>query len=151
LQRKFAVVVMGALDQVPALLNALYDEKHKDVREAAVIALRHWMGRGEGQAQKLYNVMLEDKNIPKIRARILLNLLDGFHDDDLRKPFTYDLLILFMDGKDLAVRELSWWHLQRLARVGETGYDPAGTEESRREAIARIRKIIPPGELPKSN
>ena len=148
-RRKVGVICMGALDRPAMLLDALRNEKHADVRETAIVALRHWMGRKAGQTQKLYDTMRKEKDYPKIRARILIGLLDGFSDADLERPFTYELLILFLEGKDLAVRHLAWWHLQRLARVGEINYNPAGSEESRRAAIAEIRKVIPQGKLPK--
>ncbi len=148
LKRRIAVISMGALDQLPMLLDALYNEKYADVRDTAIVSLRHWMGRSPGQAQKLYDFMTETRGIPKIKTRILMNLLDGFDDEQIARPLTYELLILFLDSKDLAIREISWWHLQRLARVGSVKYDPAGDPAARAQAIEQIRKIIPRGKLP---
>src|SRR5205085_1161548 len=52
--RKLAVHLMGALDDLPRMGEAMTNAKQRDVWEAGVLALRHWIGRGPGQDQKLY-------------------------------------------------------------------------------------------------
>ena len=69
----FGVVYsFGAVDDVPRLLDALGDPKHPDVREAAVEALRAWIGRGPGFDMKLYTFLVEQRKFSAGQAEIVM-------------------------------------------------------------------------------
>ncbi len=148
-ERELAVVGLGALDQVSALLEALADDQHADLRDHAVIVLRHWLGRSAGQLAKLQLAMLKEKRYTVIQARLILHLLLGFTDREKSEPATYDFLIHLLDHPQLAVRELVRWHLVRLAPAGkEIPFDAAAPAADRQRAVAQWRALIPSGQLP---
>src|SRR5207249_11903927 len=55
--RRVAVYSLGALDDLPGLVDALSNPRQPDVRAAAMPALQHWIGRGPGQDAVLYNFL----------------------------------------------------------------------------------------------
>jgi hypothetical protein len=147
--RRVAVYGLGALDNLPALVNALSDPKHEDVREVAVVALRHWIGRGKGQDLKLYDVLVKEKQFSPNQAAIVLQLLHSFGDPDLARPATYETLIDYLMHDKLAIRELAWWHLYRLVEAGkDVAYDAAAPEAQRQAAYDKWKELIPSGKLP---
>src|SRR5438445_5536026 len=148
-ERRAAIVLMGALDDLKRLGEALARAKHRDVWDAGVLALRHWIGRGPGQDQKLYKGLIEVAKYPPAEAAIVLNLLHSFGDHDLANPETYESLIDFMESDRLAIRGLAHWHLYRLVPAGQKiDYDPLAPKEQRDRAVEEWRKLIPSGQLP---
>ena len=148
LERRVAVTAMGALDDLPHLLAALEDAKHKDVREQTILVLRSWMGRSSGQLKGLRVAMLKHKySLPQMK--MTMHLLFGFDEEERTRPGIYDLLIHALDAKSVGVRELAHWHLVRLAPAGrDIAYDAAAAQADRQAAMERWQKLIPSGELP---
>src|SRR5262249_61771984 len=80
--RALAVRGLAAIDRAGALVDALGDAEHPDVRQEAFLALRNWIGRGKEQAARLYDRkkksgILADKKFRTDEAETLLDLLDG--------------------------------------------------------------------------
>jgi uncharacterized protein (TIGR03000 family) len=147
--RRNAVNLMGALDDLPRLAQALANSKHADVWENGVLALRHWIGRGPGQDLKLYNGMIATGKYTPAQAAIVMNLLHSFGDDDLAQPDTYEVLINYLDNDNLAIRGLAYWHLSRLVPEGKKfGYNPLAPKEERARAVKEWRNLIPEGKMP---
>jgi hypothetical protein len=147
--RLVGVTWMGALDQLPQLLDALADARHADVRDQAILVLRQWMGRNAGQVGKLYQALKEHLHNSDVTARTVVQLLFGFNDEERAQPATYELLIGDLMHKQLPVRELAYWHLVRLAPAGrDIPYDAAGSEAQRRRAVEQWQALIPEGRLP---
>ena len=148
-ERRLAVLLMGALDDLPRLGDALLHAKHADVWDAAVLALRHWIGRGPGQDQLLYRGLIEKRGYKPFEAETLLQLLHSFSDEEVARPELYEVLINYLGNEKLAVRGLAHWHLVRLAPAGKTiAYDPLAAKEKRDQSIAEWRKLVPSGKLP---
>jgi hypothetical protein len=148
-KRRAGVVALGALDKVPELLAAVNDPKHTDVRDQAVLVLRHWVGRAPGQATKLYQEATKLAKISPVQAKNRLHLLVGFTDEEHREPGTYELLLAFLNHQKLGIRHLAHWHLVRLVPQGaQIGFDAAAPAEERARAVARWRALIPEGRLP---
>lgn len=148
-KRRGAVFLMGATDDLRGLGNALANTKHLDVWDSGVIALRHWIGRGPGQDQKLYNGLIEQAKFRPVDAAGVLQLLHGFSDADLADPATYEALIDYLEHERLALRGLAYWHLYRLVPAGrELGYNPLDPKEKRQKAVQQWRKLVPAGQLP---
>jgi hypothetical protein len=148
IDRGLGAVAAGALDDLPRVLDALSDVKHADTRDLAVRVLRAWIGRGPGQAQKLYDALLARKYPPAL-ARTVLQGLVGFSEEQIAQPALYDLLIALLDHKELVVRELAHWHLVRLAPAGASiSYDAGAAPEMRAAAARSWRELIPEGKLP---
>src|SRR5262245_53514718 len=148
-ERLLAVTLLGAIDDLPRTAAGLADAKHADIREHTVLVFRNWMGRGPGQAEKLYEAMLTEGKLTKIQAAVVVQLLFGFDQEERRDPATYQFLIELLSHKRIGVRELAHWHLVRLAPAGkELGYDAGAADAQRDKAIAQWRAVIPPGRLP---
>jgi hypothetical protein len=145
LERRFGVLMLGATDDLQRLGDLLRETKHQDVWDAAIIAVRHWIGRGPGQDQKLYNRLIERKYSPR-EAEGFLELLHSFGDEELTRPETYQMLINYLGSERTSLRELTYWHLYRLAPAGRKfGYDPLAPKEQRDAAIKEWRKLeLPP-------
>jgi hypothetical protein len=148
-KRRIAVNAMGATDDLKGLGAALADAKNLDLWNHAVIALRHWLGRGSGQDMKLYNGLVNEGKFKPIDAEAVIQLLHGFSDADLRQPETYETLIDYLRHDRLALRGLAYWHLTRLVPAGkDLGYNPLEEKDKRQAAIAKWQKLVPRGQLP---
>jgi uncharacterized protein (TIGR03000 family) len=148
LDRRLAVVALAATDQLSRLGKALRQSKQADVWENAVLAMRHWIGRGPGQDQTLYHGMIDSKNFTPREAETALQLLHDFSDDDLARPAVYEYLIGRLGSDQLFVRGLAYWHLSRLVPEGKKfGYDPFGPQDARDAAVKKWQDFIPAGKL----
>jgi hypothetical protein len=148
-ERKVAVVALGALDELPRLLNVLEQKDHSDARDMAVLVLRHWLGREPGQSIKLYRHLTKDRGYTPVQAKVLLYLCNGIETEKMRQPGTYDVLIGALNHSKAPVRELARWHLVRLVPGGAAiAYDSAAAEPQRLQSIAAWRRLVPEGELP---
>jgi hypothetical protein len=148
-KRRIAVFAMGATDDLRGLGKALAESKNLDVWNNAVIAMRHWLGRGPGQDMKLYNGLIKEGKFRPIDAEAVIQLLHGFTDADLGRPETYETLIDYLRHERLPIRGLAYWHLYRLVPAGrELGYSPLDEKDKRQAAIAKWHKLMPPGSLP---
>lgn len=148
-KRRMAVNAMGAMDELKRLGTALATTKHGDVWDNGVLVLRHWIGRGPGQDQKLYAALIKEAEYKPVDAEAVLQLLHSFGEAELARPETYEMLIDYLAHDRLAVRGLANWHLVRLVPAGKKiGYDPLTAKEARDKAIAQWRKLVPEGKLP---
>jgi hypothetical protein len=148
-ERRLGVISLGALDNLSALIDALNDPQQADVRDNAVMALRHWIGRGPGQDLQVYALLTKDKKYPPAHADIVLRLLHSFGEADLGRPETYEALIAYLNHDKLPVRELARWQLYRLvAGAKDIPYDAAAPVKDREAAVSAWKKKIPEGKLP---
>jgi hypothetical protein len=86
-----------------------------------------------------------------VHAETVVQLLHSFDEHALQSPETYETLITYLDHERLGVRGLAYWHLRRLVPEGEKfGYNPLDDKEKREKAIEQWKKLIPPGEVPKT-
>jgi hypothetical protein len=147
--RRVAVILMGALDDLQRLGQALTEAKSDDVWDAAVKAMRHWIGRAPGQDQKLYQRLIEVRGYKPVEAASVLQMLHSFSEEEEKQPELYEILIRYLDDDKLPVRGLAHWHLVRLAPAGKKiSYEPTAPKEQREKAIAEWKKLIPAGKLP---
>ncbi len=147
--RRAAVYLMAATDDLPRLRDAIATAKSTDVWDSAVLAVRHWIGRGPGQDMILYNRLIELRKYTPVEAETALQLLHSFGDEDLAAPETYQTLIALLDSDQMLIRGLAHWHLVRLVPGGsKLNYDPLAPKEERARAIQAWRKHLPPGKLP---
>jgi hypothetical protein len=151
LERKIAVALLGATDDISRLANLLATAPSRDIWENSVLVLRHWMGREPGQDQKLYRALVAQKGLTPIQAETVLQLLHNFSDGELTQPETYEALIDLLGSDQLAIRGLAHWHLYRLVAPGrKIDFDPLASAEKRAQAIQEWRQLIPAGKLPPS-
>jgi hypothetical protein len=147
--RHFAVILLGATDNLFRLGTALNSAKHSDIWEATVKALRHWIGRGPGQDQVLYKRLIELRHYKPAEAATVLHFLHSPDDEEMSRPETYEMLIDYLNSDKLAIRGLAFWHLYRLVPAGrKISYDPLAAKEARAQARAEWKKLIPDGQMP---
>jgi len=148
-QRRAGVTALGALDDLPHLLQALANEKHQDVREQAILTLRHWLGRAPGQVKTLRVAMLKSKQFSLLQVKTTMQLLFGFDDEDRARPAVKELLAVLLDHKNVGIRELAHWHLVRIEPKGrDIPYDAAGSADQRQQAIERWRQVLQTASAP---
>ncbi len=147
--RRAFVTVSTATDRFDLLAPVMRQAKYVDLWDPAIRSLRHWIGRGPGQDQKLYKMLVDQAKFKPIDAETVLQLLHSFGEDDLARPETYETLIDYMEGDRPLIRALANWHLMRLVPEGqEFKFNPSGEKADRAEAVKKWRKLIPVGKLP---
>lgn len=146
--RKVGLTAVGALGTPAPLFVALQKSKHADARQFAILVVRNWLGQDAGQIKKMEAAFM-GLGLTKTDTESLMNLLLGFDDDERQRPATYQLLIEGLKHSKLLVRELSYWHLVRMAPAGRSiAYDPTGTPEAIDAGVAQWRELIPAGQMP---
>jgi hypothetical protein len=147
--RTLAVIAMGAFDDLKGLGKALAEAKHADVWDHGVLVLRHWIGRCPGQDQRLYQAIVKSGKVTPTYAVSIMQLLHSFGEDECARPELYQTLIDYLEHPRLAIRGLSYWHLSRLVPEGaKFSYNPLDPKTKRAAAVAKWRKLIPPGKMP---
>lgn len=149
LVRRGGLILAGALDLTPKLIDGLADPKRADVRENAILVLRHWIGRGPGQDEKLYAALQADMKYTPRQAEIVIQGLHTPGEADLGRPETWESLINYLQHPKLAIRELAKYHLYRtVSAAKDIPFDAAGPEAERQAAHEKWKKLIPDGQLP---
>jgi hypothetical protein len=154
--RMLGVWCLGALDDLPHLLNALDDqeEMHSEIRRTAIHALRQWLGRGPQQDNLLYNPTkasgaLIDRKYTAEEADTVMLLLHDITPEQENSPEMYDLLIRSLKHTKLPIRELAISRLWVLVPAGRSiPFNPAGDSDQRLAAYEQWKKLIPDGKLP---
>jgi hypothetical protein len=148
--RQEGVFFLEPLNGAPYLVNYLEDGRHDLVRRAAAHALRAWLTREPGRATELAALLQVKVNSPRKAARIV-ELLNKFPEDALKRPDTYRDLIKDLEDDSLVVRELASWQLGDMAPEAsrKIAYDPSAPGDQRRQAVAEWQKAVPPGSVPR--
>jgi hypothetical protein len=143
------MVTLGAQDDLLALGESLVAAPTLEEWDFGITVLRHWLGRGAGQDQKLYQFLNTARGYTPAQARIAMQLLFGFSAAQLRAPETYQVLIDYLGHEKSGIRNLAAWHLVRLVPKGRTiAYKPNGTAAEAGRTQAEWKKLVPAGELP---
>ena len=162
-QSPFSQQSINDLDRIEAVIrDSLTAEELHDtqlymvgttanVRDLAVVALRHWIGRGTEEDRHLHEVLIQEQKYPANQAEIVMQLLHGFDTNDLARPATYEVLIEYLMHDRPAIRQLAQWHLRRLVPAGGSiPYDPTAAAEDRHKAQERWKKLVPNGKVPEN-
>jgi hypothetical protein len=149
LQAEFAVFGLAALHEVGQVVQLLSGSRDPLARNAAVVALRHWIGDRAGRDLRLYRLLVDQLGYPSAPAATVLQLLHSPFAAD--QPETYETLIAYLRHENPAIRALAWWHLLRLAPSGSAiSYDPVAPLAEREKGYAAWKKLIPSGTIPKN-
>jgi hypothetical protein len=147
--RVLGVLCLGALDAAGKVVDALADddERHSDLREAAVQELRQWTGRRGDPA--LYEILTQRKRYTPSQAETIMQMLHGFTEEQLRQPQTWEALIGYVKSDKAPIRTLAYWHLWRHYPDGrQPKYNPAGDSKQRDVAYTAWSKLLESGKLP---
>ncbi len=148
-ESRVALVALGAFDDLERLVRRLASAKTTEERDFAITVLRHWLGRGPGQDQRLYDSLTSRLDLTDAQARTLIELLFGISAEDAAMPETYEVLIDYLGHEKPVVRSVAAWHLVRLVPQGrEIAFKPDASEEEVTKTQAAWKKIVPTGQLP---
>jgi hypothetical protein len=141
--RASGIIFMGATDSLEELAGVLTETKQPETWDRAVVVLRHWLGRGAGQDQRLYRDLIDKHGFTPTHAATLLQLLHSFGDTDLAQPELYKMLVRFLDHEKIGIRGLAHWHLTRLVPAGKKiAYNPNDPKDKRDKARDQWKKLI---------
>ncbi|HVS37663.1 MAG TPA: hypothetical protein VMS17_19025 [Gemmataceae bacterium] len=158
--RTLAIYCYGATDDVERALDVLCTDEsdaHSPDRSAAVVTLRQWVGRDKANGARLYNEskgsgeLKDSRHFSLADAKNIFVLLHSFAASAFRQQATFDLLTSLLQNKQLAIRELAYWHLLKLsagARVALPAYNAAWVGEKLDRAVGDWKDLVKRGELP---
>jgi hypothetical protein len=160
-QRILCIYGLGAVDAVGSLFDLLASEDKQagPEREAAIFALRRWVCRGPETTKFLFTPkkgdkedrgLLIDKGFKTYGAEIVVALLHDFKEVDKRRPSTYEALVSYLNHPKMAIRELGYFHLRRLAAglKEAPNYDASWPSDRREKAAKEWEDLIAKGKLP---
>ena len=156
--RLAAIFALAAIDEPGRLLDVLADEQrsHAPDRVAAIFALRHWLAGQQDRYKLLYDAekatgLLLERGYKESEAKTLAELLFDLSPEYWNKPETFYSLARCLEHRRIAIAELGYWHLTRLAlgtKLPE-GFNAALPADDRREKYAkRITEMIDKRLLP---
>jgi hypothetical protein len=146
-----------AMDDFSVALEMLDQDNPKErLRRSAVESLRYWMAQERDNEYMLFDKLKASSS--NVVARKVMELLHGISAADAGQPATWQRLIENLDNPEVSLRELSAWNLELLVPWGrKIDYPPSAPfgiasapQVDRRHAQAEWRKLIPPGNLPKT-
>jgi hypothetical protein len=146
LLRVVAVFGIGAIDDLPHLIDAAGNADFRDVRIAAISAMRHWGALKPGNDIKLFTA-LEGKYRAG-PAEIVMTLLHTFGERERGDPLTYETLLAYLKHDKILIRELAYSHLVALDPDAKIAYDPGGPPAHRDAVVQKWKERIPDGKLP---
>ncbi len=120
-RRIVALFGLESIDAITDLVDAL-GEDMLPVRQAAILALRHWTSGTPERDAELIDVLITKRRFQDIHAEIIMDLLHSFLEEDAKRSYTYEKLFGYLKHERLQIRELAYWHLVR--------FDPQGAKES---------------------
>ena len=117
-----ATYTLGLVDDIPMLVKALQSD-YEPTREAAIWSLRGWLPSNPNHTALLE--MEVARIFPDEDVEDVVDLLWGYSIADAKDPMTSRKLVAHMDHKDIAIRELAFFHVSRLTgRHNAHGYRP---------------------------
>ena len=144
---EFAVFGLAAINDIDRVVQALDDPRRAEVRRAAALALRQWIGSDTGRDRLLYHFLMDQLKYSKHHSATVLQLLHNALAPD--EPETYETLIEYLRHDKLAIRVLAWRHLSRLVPEDLAApYDPSASPVQRAKAYEAWKELIPSGSLP---
>jgi hypothetical protein len=155
--RFLAIYCLEAMDQVPRLLNVLgeQDPNRWMDREKVIFALRCWLGHDGEQSRKLYDpskktgVLTSMQKFKRTEADALAMLLHDFTEEAKRSEVTYDLLSQYLLSEKVAIAEMAFYHLRRLARGYELPpFNAAWPRDLRQPVAEKVDSLLKAGKLP---
>jgi hypothetical protein len=148
-EQRMALVVLGGLDDLERLGKTLVAAKTTEQWDFGITVLRHWLGRGRGQDQRMYQTLTTRRGYSPAEAEIIVQLLFGFSPEDAAEPETYEVLIDYLVHEKPAIRNIAVWHLVRLVPAGKSiEFKPDGTMTDAQKCHAAWKKLVPSGRLP---
>jgi hypothetical protein len=149
IEQRVALVTLGGIDDLQRMGKALSEAKSLEEWDFGITILRHWLGRSRDQDQKLYSTLVEFRGYTPTQAKIIIQLLFGFSENDMKQPETYEVLIEYLLNEKKGIRNLAVWHLVRLVPQGKSiPFKPDCTQQECEKVYESWKKLVPTGKLP---
>jgi len=140
--RVLALRCQGAMANYSSLLDCLADDKHLDLRNAAIEELRHLLGLDAKNDAKLRKA-LGQKNYSDAQAQTIVQLVHGFSREQWDDPSVRSIAVDYLMHEKLAIRQLTHTLLSALQPNGfKIPYDPAGDSDSRERGYEAWKKMV---------
>ncbi|MCS7021237.1 MAG: hypothetical protein NZU63_05355 [Gemmataceae bacterium] len=150
-ERSAAWLMALAFDNLELLERHLQAPRSRAEWDLLVALLRHWLARHPHHDQDLYLILTQRIHYSDAEARIVVQLLLGFSEEDLRLPETYQVLLDYLGHERSTIRNLAAWHLVRLVPATQRfPYKPDGTQQDALRTQQQWRQLLPPDSLPSS-
>ncbi len=132
-RRILAVRCLGAISDLPGLVDALSDEKNQEVRKTGVQTLSLWIAASRDHD---YQVLTALRRLYKqSESEKIVELLHGLTDTEL--------LVDYLVSSNLVLRELAIANLVMLRPDGRTiGYSPVADPAARAKAYDAWRELL---------
>ncbi len=131
---ELAVKCLALTDSHEPLVKALSRGDHREARLVAITGLRHWLPL-DPRNRVLLKAELSKHFLPS-DADAVYRLLWGFDQSDAKAPVTSRTLVGWLESEHLAIRELAFFHVQRLTGLKHE-YSPINPPGQRRAAVER--------------
>ncbi len=148
-----AVYCLGALDELPKLLDELenQDERRLQLRARVIHTLRHWMARRVENDQILFQLLQKGKRYSPNQATTVMQLLHDQSAQALADRQTWETLIDYLKHEKPGIRELAFWQLLRMvpeAQKDPLKYSPSGDSQKQKAAYDEWQKLLKAGKIP---
>lgn len=131
---ELAVKCLSLTDSYQPLIKALLSADHREARLAAITGLRLWLPV-DPQNRQLLKAEIARHLLPS-EAEAVYRLLWGFNHDDAKNAATSHMLVNWLESEQIAIRELAFWHVQKLTGLKHE-YSPINPPGQRRVAVER--------------
>ena len=136
----YATSTLGLVDDIPMLVKALQSE-HEKTRQAAIQCLRSWLPSDPNNSVRMEQEVA--RIFPEDAVADVVELLWGYSREDGKDPIISQKLVAFMDHKQIAVRELSFYYVTQITpRTNAHGYRPSLAESPRNAALVGWRNLL---------
>lgn len=109
---QMATDCLGLIGAYGPLVDILHRSQHEEARKAAISGLRIWLPRSPENKERLKSELT--KRLPPDDAESAYKLLWGYDADDARNKVISTQLVDWMGEPELAIRELAFYHVNRL-------------------------------------
>jgi hypothetical protein len=158
-QRMVSIYGLTAIDDLGELLDILASEDpaHRLDRDVAVFALRRWLSQSADRGRQIYDfkekqagALMKMKRYSNGESATLLALLHDFSEERRQEKETFEYLVESLNNPKVAIRELAYWHLIRLAGPVKVPveYNAAAPKFERERAAAEWKKLVETGKVP---
>jgi len=136
----YATYTLGLVDDIPMLVKALQSE-HEKTRQAAIWSLRSWLPSDPNNTAQLEQEVA--RIFPEEVVTNVVELLWGYSRDDAKDPIISQKLVALMDHKQIAIRELAFFHVSQLTpRTSAHGYRTSLADSPRNAALTGWRNML---------
>jgi hypothetical protein len=150
--RTVAMWSATAFDALEILEGVLQKPRTPADWDLSITLLRHWVARSTTHDLRLFDYLTRQRSYSVAEARIIVQLLLGFSDEDLRLAETYQVLLDYVGHEQALIRNLAAWHLLRLVpEVRRFAYQPAGSRDAALRIQEQWRSLLRPESLPLRN